>query len=102
MLAEIVLEETARALKNKLRFPDSVVALDLAVLRRHPVHPTALPPEESPLSKPDDAQILASALAVGAEVLVTGDRDILDVRDRIHGIVVKNPREFWEMVRGRG
>jgi len=101
LLAEIVLEETERALTKKLRFPDSVVALDLAILRRNPVHPTTPAPRDFPLSDPDDARILATALEVGAEVLVTGDRGILNARDRIEGILVTDPRGFWELVRGK-
>ena len=102
ILAEIVIEETERALREKLRFSDAVIALNVAILRRLPVHPTAEAPEETPLFDPDDARILVSALATGAAVLVTGDRDILDVRDRIEGILIQTPREFWEATRGKG
>jgi putative PIN family toxin of toxin-antitoxin system len=97
--AEMVLEEVERTLRVKFRMPSDLVAADLALLRRHPVHLTARAPKSSPIPDEDDARILATALAAGAEVLVTGDRDFLDVRDRIQGSVVTDPRGFWEMHR---
>jgi len=96
---ELVLEEVERTLRVKFRMPRDLIAADLALFRRHPVVPTARAPKSSPIPDQDDARILATALAVGAEVLVTGDRDILDVRDRIQGIIVTDPRGFWEMHR---
>ena len=102
VLGEIVLAEVERGLRKKLRLPDDIVAQDLAVLRPYPVQPTAPPPQESPISDPDDARILATALAAGADVLVTGDKDLLDVREHVEGITVTNPRGFWEMHLGTG
>jgi predicted nucleic acid-binding protein len=96
---EMVLEEVERTLRTTFRMPSDLVAADLALLRRHPVHPTAPVPKSSPIPDQDDARILATALAAGADVLVTGDRDFLDVRDRIQGIIVTDPRGFWEMHR---
>jgi len=100
VIGEIVLEEVERALTNKLRVSREVVAGDLALLRDRRVHPTARAPKESPIRDPDDARILATALAAGADLLVTGDHHFLDVRDRIEGITVTHPRGFWEMHRG--
>lgn len=100
VIGEIVLEEVERALTKKLRVSPEVVAGDLALLRDRHVHPTARAPKDSPVRDPDDARVLATALAAGAEVLVTGDRHFLDVRDKIRGITVTDPRGFWEMHRG--
>lgn len=51
---------------------------------------------------PDDAWVLASALAAGAEVLVTGDEDLLDLRDDVEEILITNPRGLWELLRTPG
>jgi predicted nucleic acid-binding protein len=96
---EIVLEEVERILTKKMHMPREFVAGALTRLRDRDVEPTARPSKESPLRDSDDARILATALAAGAEVLVTGDRHFLDVRDRIQGIDVTDPRGFWEMHR---
>ena len=35
-----------------------------------------------------------------AEVIVTGDKDLLDVRTDVADLRILSPREFWELVRG--
>jgi len=47
-------------------------------LREHTVVPKPRNPRAIPLRDPADRYILASALAGKADVLVTGDRDLLD------------------------
>ena len=100
VIGEIVLEGVERALIAKFHMPREFVAGALARLRDRHVQPAARPPKESPIRDPDDARVLATALAAGADVLVTGDRHFLDVGDRIQGITVTDPRGFWEMHRG--
>ena len=53
---------------------------------------------EPPLSEPvsrdvDDDKFLACALAAGADYVVSGDRDLLDVSSH-KGVVVLSPRDF--------
>lgn len=45
--------------------------------------------------------VLASALAGGAELLVTGDQDLLEVLDRV-SLPIVNPRGCWERLRQPG
>jgi putative PIN family toxin of toxin-antitoxin system len=97
--SEVVLEEVERVLSRKLRVPRAIVDDVLSLLREHPVQ---LEPEEIPdtdVRDPDDARVLASALAARADVFVTGDRDFLDLKDEIEGIEILDPRGFWEMHR---
>jgi predicted nucleic acid-binding protein len=42
---------------------------------------------------------LASAIAANAEILITGDKDLLDVADRVEALRIMTPRTFWESVR---
>jgi predicted nucleic acid-binding protein len=49
----------------------------------------------------DDAWVLASAVSGGAEVLVTGDQDLLVLADRAP-LPILTPREAWELLRGAG
>lgn len=100
MIGEIVLEEVERVLTRKLRVTREIVTGGLALLRDRPFQPTARAPKGSPIRDPDDARILAAALAWRADVLVIGDRHFLAVRDRIQRITVTDPRGFWEMHRG--
>jgi predicted nucleic acid-binding protein len=47
---------------------------------------------------PDDAWVLASALHVEADVLVTGDRDLLDVAHAADGLLIVTPRALWDQL----
>ncbi len=45
---------------------------------------------------PDDAVVLAEALAGQADVLVSGDRDLLDLGE-VQGSRILDPRQFWQL-----
>ncbi len=101
LVGEVVLIELRRVLRAKLRVPTDVIDDVEALLRDHEVVPKPLEPSSAELRDPGDRWILASAMAAHADVLVTGDRDLLDVADRLP-IRVLNPREFWNFVRKSG
>jgi len=59
-------------------------------------------PETGPLVEvrdPDDEVVLASALSAEAEILITGDKDLLDIAGEVESLRVMTPRAFWEEVR---
>ena len=47
----------------------------------------------------DDEVVLASAIVAEAELLVTGDGDLLDIADGVGDLQITTPRTFWEEVR---
>ncbi|CAN5858592.1 hypothetical protein BH20GEM1_BH20GEM1_00710 [soil metagenome] len=98
--SEIVLDEVERVLSGTLRIPRAIVDDVLSHLREHPVHPVPEDIRETPVLDADDARVPASALAAGADILVTGDGDFLDLRGQIEGIEILDPRGFWELHRG--
>jgi predicted nucleic acid-binding protein len=51
-----------------------------------------------PNRDPDDQWVLASAIASRVDVLVTGDRDLLDIAADA-SIRIVDPRGFWDLVR---
>ncbi len=106
VLGEVVLAELERVLVEKIRLPRADVAEILAFLREHPVQPRseALGPVLGSIEvrDPDDAWVLASALEAGANVLVTGDPDLLEVDSAVRDLDVVSPRGFWELSRRRG
>lgn len=102
LLSTTVLEELTRSLAQKLRVPESNVREIAAFLRAASSLAPAVanrPPVD--VRDPDDAVILAEALAFGADVLVTGDKDLLEVRGALT-IRIVDPRGFWNLVRDQG
>jgi predicted nucleic acid-binding protein len=57
-------------------------------------------PPRIELRDKDDLPILAAAIAAGAEVLVTGDKELLDL-GHIEGLEIISPRQFWEKLRAQ-
>lgn len=101
VVGEVILTELRRALATKLRLPDERIAAVESALTGVPV--VSKPTAPSPLAIRDstDRWILATAVAGGADVLVTGDRDLLDVAGDAP-IAILEPRAFWELLRAGG
>ena len=100
LTSEVVLEEIRRVLTEKMGVPEKRVQEIERLLRRHHVEPTS--DEEPPVEvrDPDDEVVLASAIAAGADVLVTGDQDLLAVADEVEFLQIMTPRAFWEARQG--
>ena len=91
--------EVERVLRDKVRAPPDRVAAVVSMLRAHAV---VLEPEglDAPVCRdPDDDRILALCRAFRADVLVTGDSDLL-VLHPWEGLPVLAPRDFWVFERG--
>jgi len=70
-----------------------------ALLRRHEVVPEPGRPSDVKIRDPDDAWIPASAVDAKADVIVTGDPDLLTLGMRTL-VPPQTPREFWNGVSG--
>jgi putative PIN family toxin of toxin-antitoxin system len=97
--SERVLSEFQGVLARRFGYAPQTIDEATALLREHDVEPT---PDELPdieFRDADDLPILGAAIASGADVLVTGDRDLLAVRGEV-GIAIADPRRFWAMLGG--
>jgi len=98
ILGEVVLSEFRRALSKKLRLPADRVRAAEAVFDGIPLVPKPKKPSSLQVRDSSDRWILASAEAAGAEILVTGDEDLLSVAAESL-IRIASPRAFWELLR---
>ncbi|MFL5384234.1 MAG: putative toxin-antitoxin system toxin component, PIN family [Longimicrobiaceae bacterium] len=100
LTGEVVLAELERVLTNKFKVPPEIAKDDvIAPLRDHHVEPRPQTVGSLAVRDPDDAWVLASAIAAKAEVLVTGDPDLLALADTIPDLQITNPRGFWDLHR---
>ena len=102
LVSAALIEEVTRTLTKKIRVPDPVVREIVAFLRAS-ASTVESAPERPPIvvRDPDDLVILGGALSGGADVLVTGDKDLL-VLGKVGALRILNPRGFWELVRHPG
>ena len=91
------LTELQRVLRDKLHTPARTVRELDAFLRTHTIVPKPAAVLTVSVRDPDDRWVLASAMAGAADVLVTGDRDLLDLGDRAP-LPIVDPRGFWELL----
>ena len=94
IVSDYIIEELARKLRDKFKFPQNEIRQLQRFLGKVA---TAVAPLDLPTDvcrDPTDIPVLGTALAGGASVLVTVDKDLLTL-DKFQGIVIIKPGEFW-------
>ena len=99
IIGEVVIVELRRVLRDRIKVPSRTVAAVERLLRDQLVVPKPAKPHPLPIRDTDDRWVLASAVAGQADVLVTGDSDLLEMASRAP-LPIVDPRGFWNMVRG--
>jgi putative PIN family toxin of toxin-antitoxin system len=101
ILGEAVLTELKRVLRKKMRVPAEVIDEYDSLLRRESrVVPKAKALVVAIRDK-SDIPVLSEAIAGNAEVLITGDRDLLDIAEQLP-LQILTPRAWWEQLRQEG
>lgn len=98
MTGEFVLQELQRVLTTKLKVPQKKVSDVLQFLRNHHVEPIPDNPSDVKVRDEDDRWVLESAIRAKADILVTGDKDLLDISKNVPQLRIVSPRKFWEPV----
>ena len=98
LVGDVVLQELRRVLRDRFRVPAELVAAIERDLRLETVVPRPAAPWNGSLRDPDDAWIVASAVLGAADLLVSGDPDVLDASDRLP-VPTLAPRPAWERLR---
>jgi putative PIN family toxin of toxin-antitoxin system len=94
-----VLEEFRRIARDKLKVDDDALQQAEVFFHRYAL---ALPAAEAPapdIPDPDDAWIIAAALAAGADWFVTGDRPLLSLGG-VADMPILDPRSAYMRLRG--
>ena len=98
IVGEAVLSELRRVLSERIRVPTKTVDEVLALLRHEGLVVKKAESFPVKIRDRDDLVVLSEAIAGNAEVLVTGDRDLLEVTDALP-LQVLSPRGFWDRLR---
>ena len=98
ILNDVIMSEFERALIRKLKLPKEQIAAAKAVFDAVSLGAKPAKPSKVPVRDPADRWVLASAIAGRAEVLVTGDDDLLSLTSKTP-LLILSPRAFWELLR---
>jgi uncharacterized protein len=95
VLCEHILREFARHAADKFGIPAADIHRTVAFLKSQVelVEPAKVSLPDFP--DPDDLPVLGTALAAGADCLVTGDAELLKLKE-FRGIAILSPRSFYD------
>lgn len=98
LISAQVLSELEHVLRIKFGVARDLVDDFIALMRQDTVlaEPGPLPTVE--IQDQDDLPILSAAISAGADVLLTGDKEILDI-GQIEKLEILSPRQFWEKLK---
>jgi putative PIN family toxin of toxin-antitoxin system len=99
VVGEVVLTELRTKPRTKLKLPKKTIDEIEAQLRDGIVVKTPAKHLGLKISDQDDEWVVASAVAGGADVLVTGDAAVLKLRKRAP-LPILSPRGLWDLLRG--
>ena len=99
-ISEQVLNELNSVLRFKFGVGQDLIDDFIWLLQQDTVlaQPAQLPRVE--LQDKDDLPILGAAIAAGAEVLITGDKELLEL-GHIKDLEILSPRQFWEKLKAQ-
>lgn len=98
VIGDVILEELRRVLTAKFKVPEDRLDAIEAVFSPFPCIPKPAVPGPAAIRDPADRWVFATAVAGKADVLVTGDRDLL-VFPGGAPLRILDPRAFWELLR---
>ncbi|MEX2410651.1 MAG: putative toxin-antitoxin system toxin component, PIN family [Candidatus Paceibacterota bacterium] len=98
MIGEFVLQELHHVLVQKLKVPEEKALDVLQFLRNHHIEPNPDVPSRIKVRNEDDRWVLESAIRAKADILVTGDKDLLGFSKKVSQLKIISPRGFWELL----
>jgi putative PIN family toxin of toxin-antitoxin system len=93
-----VLEELKRVIKSKFGVPSDLIDEFVWLLQQEAVTVEAAVPPGVRLRDKTDLPIVGAAVAARVEVLVTGDKELLEL-GRVEDVAILSPRHFWERLK---
>lgn len=96
ILSQAILSEVQRALKRKVKLPAQETKNILRFLRLNAKVKKPARMEQFPCRDPNDAHVLALAITANVYCIVSGDRDLLELK-KVGHIPILSPREFWQL-----
>jgi len=100
VLGETVLAELQRILQGKIGLPRGIIQETDVFLRRQAIVVSDAAPLSFAIRDKEDLPVLAEAIAGNADVLVTGDKDLLEPPSD-PPLPILSPRAFWEELRSK-
>ena len=99
-ISEHIVNEVRTVLRKKFGIHQELIDNFIEILSQDTTMVSSGYLPEISLQDKDDLPVLGAAINSGAEILVTGDKELLDLC-LIEGLQIRSPRQFWEMVKSK-
>lgn len=100
VICPLIFDEVRRILRAKFSVPNGLIDEYIRFLSLDSILVDPGKPPSVNIKDKDDAEILGAALSGGANVLVTGDKELLGVK-ALQALRILSPREFWDELTSR-
>jgi putative PIN family toxin of toxin-antitoxin system len=97
VLSDELFDEILRNLRFKIKLPTNIVDNIGELLSEHGNFSIPVSLASDICRDPDDVKILGLAIASNADYIITGDKDLLVLKN-FQGIPILNPRSFSEIL----
>lgn len=98
IISEYILSEVKEKLSKKIHVPENTVKSIIGYLRDITEVIQPEPIDKSICRDEDDANIIGTALSGNAKFIITGDNDLLVLKN-YKDIKIITPREFWSFLK---
>lgn len=95
VVSDVLFDEIKRILHEKFNASDALIADILWLLQQDTIFTESEPLAELHLKDSADIAMVSSAINGRAELMVTGDKEILALK-KIGDLEIVSPRQFWE------
>jgi putative PIN family toxin of toxin-antitoxin system len=92
--------ELRRVLRQKLQIPGELINDAIEILQQDAHFATPSPVSDVKIRDKEDLMILSSALNGNADLLVTGDKELLNL-GKMQDMEIVSPRGFWKRISTR-
>ena len=98
IISEPLLSELDRILRDKIGLPNDIISESIGFLRQTGLLAKPIERPIPELKDKDDIPIINSALSGGAEIFVTGDKEVFNLK-KTDQMMIVDPRSFWELLK---
>ena len=91
-----IIAEFRRVFKDKFHYPGSIINEFVVFIEKFFIKGNTADVIENICRDPEDDQVLADGVINGVNVIITGDKDLLDLKTH-KGIRIIHPNEYWNL-----
>ncbi len=97
-ISEHIINECENKFKDKIKLPNKIIKQISTFLRNeiNVVAPTKI--DNNICRDKKDIPVIGTAISAGAEVIISGDKDLLNLKNYKH-IKILSPRDFWNFLK---